>query len=120
MRERFQSLVAQDDEVRAHLRKVIEGLPDVDGVRKVGPNCCVVSSGLLASHNNWSASYWLSTETKRMLLGVVDSQRTVSGFIKAMDDIVLAGKIKNSYGYTEAIAPNVLAELRRVWVEGKE
>src|SRR5208337_2890286 len=96
MRERFQSLVAQGEEVRVHLRKAIESLPDVGGVRKVGPNCCVVSSSLLASHNNWSPSYWLSAETKRMLLSVVDSQRPVSGLIKAMDEIVLAGKIKNS------------------------
>jgi len=117
MRERFQSLVVQGEEVRTHLRKAIESLPDVGGVRKVGSNSCVVSSSLLASHNNWSPSYWLSVETKRMLLSVVDSQRPVSGLIRAMDDIVSTGRIKNSYGHIEVIAPNVLAELRRVWVE---
>jgi hypothetical protein len=122
MRNQFQKLVSQGEDARDKLREAINNLPETSGVTKLGNNCVTVPLSLLSGHNNWSPSYWISKETKQLLLNVVDSKRPVDGFIKAMDEIIKTGCViePKASCYTSAgpkirIAPNVLEELKKVW-----
>jgi hypothetical protein len=116
MKKNFQAIADQTALARDRLKNAIRALPDsADGVRMLAPNCGVVSSSLIARHGfNLSAHYYLTHETKRVLLGLIDSNRTVDSLVNAIEAVLTTGKVK-CIGYTETIAPNVLEALKKAW-----
>jgi len=116
MKKHFQELEDQTSLARERLKNAIRALPDsADGVKMLGKNCGSVPSSMIASHGfNLSPHYYLTLETKRVLLNLIDSNRTVMSLINAVETVLNTGKLKCS-GYTETIAPNVLEALKKAW-----
>ena len=116
MKKNFQELEAQTSLARERLKNAIRALPDsADGVKMLGTNCGTVSFSHIASHGgNLSAHYYLTRETKKVLLNLIDSNRTVESLVTAIETVLTTGKLKCT-GYTEIIAPNVLEALKAAW-----
>lgn len=116
MKKNFQELETQTSLARERLKNAIRALPDsADGVKMLGPNCGTVPFSLIAKHGfNLSAHYYLTHETKKVLINLIDSNRTIESLVKAVEAVLSTGKVKCT-GYTETIAPNVLEALKKAW-----
>jgi hypothetical protein len=116
MKTKFQDIAVETSLARDRLKNAIRALPDsADGVKMLGKNCGTVSlSTMLRNGFNMSAHYYLSHETKKVLLELVDSNRTVESLVNAIEAVLTTGKLKCG-GYTETIAPNVLEALKKAW-----
>jgi hypothetical protein len=116
MKKDFQDIAEQAALARRRLKNAITALPDsADGVKMLGKNCGSVPFSMIAKHRgNLSAHYYLTHETKRVLLELVDSNRTEDSLVNAIEAVLSTGKLK-CIGYTETIAPNVLEALKAAW-----
>jgi hypothetical protein len=116
MKKNFEDIAAQTSLARDRLKNAIRALPDsADSVKMLGKNCGIVSFSHIAKHGfNLSANYYLSRETKKVLLKLIDSNRTVDSLVNAIETVLTTGKLK-CIGYTETIAPNVLEALKAAW-----
>jgi hypothetical protein len=116
MKKEFQDIVDHAVIAKERLKEAIRNLPDShDGVQMLSPNCGIVSLSTIAKHKgNLSAGYWLSHETKRMLLKIIDSNRSMETTIDTIEGILSTGKIRYQT-YSETLAPNILKHLKTVW-----
>ena len=116
MKKNFEDIEAQTSVARERLKDAIRKLPDsATGVKMLAPNCGTVSFSEIAKHGfNLSPHYYLSRETKKVLLNLIDSNRTITSLVKAVEAVLSTGKLKCA-GYTEIIAPNVLEALKEAW-----
>ena len=116
MKKNFESIAEQTAKARERLKNAIRALPDsADGIKMLGKNCGSVPFSLIAKNGfNLSAHYYLTHETKTVLLKLIDSNRPIEVLVKAIETILTTGKLQCS-GYVETIAPNVLEALKKAW-----
>lgn len=116
MKKEFQAIVDQAVIAKERLKEAIRNLPDShDGVQMLSHNCGTVSLSTIAKHEgNLSARYWLSHETKNMLLKIIDSNRSMETTIATIEDILSTGRIRY-HTYSETLAPNILNHLKTAW-----
>jgi hypothetical protein len=113
MKKDFQDIAEQAALARRRLKNAINSLPDsADGVKMLAPNCCTVSSSMIAQHGfNLSPRYWLTHETKTQLIALIDSNGTVESTVNAVEAVLTTGKLKDG----SKIPPNVLEALKAAW-----
>ena len=81
----------------------------------LGKNCGVVPFSTIARNGfNLSAHFYITMETKKVLLKTLESNRSVDSTVSFIEDVLVTGKLKCG-GYTETIAPNVLEALKKAW-----
>jgi hypothetical protein len=116
MKKEFQAIVDHAVVAKERLKEAIRNLPDSEeGVKMLSPNCGIVSFSLIGKHNgNLSAGYWLAHETKKMLLKIIDSNRSMETTIATIEDILSTGRIRYNT-YSETLTPNILKHLKSVW-----
>jgi hypothetical protein len=116
MKKDFQVISSQFSEARTRLARAIRDLPDsAGGIKMLGKNCGIVPFSMIASHGfNLNAHYYITMETKRVLLETLEANRSVDSTVAFIEGILATGKLKCK-GYVETIAPNVLEALKKAW-----
>ena len=62
------------------------------------------------------AQHYITMETKKTLLKIIESNRSVDSITNFIEDVLATGTLKYK-GYTSTIAPSVLSALKKAWEE---
>jgi len=110
-----QNILEQMTDLRQTLIEMVKALPDsAEGIRKVAPNCAIVSFSTMAKHNNLSASYYMTNDTKQELISRI-SCSSPDEIKKLIEGVIESGRIKLSGMGMHRLPPNFLDALRKAW-----
>jgi hypothetical protein len=120
MKTKFKDISNQFIEARNRLAQIIKSLPDSSDDIRILPghtNCGVVSFSKIGSNGGrLDAQYYITMETKKTLLRIIESNRSVDTITNFIENVLATGTLKDK-GYTSTIAPIVLSALKKAWEE---
>lgn len=99
------------EELKQKLIDMVNGLPDSPDIKKLDKNCYLVSSTLLARHDNWSPGYWMSNDLKETLTRNIRNSMDLDSL---MSKLIERGTYKIG-DKMQTVHPYILKQIKEIW-----
>jgi hypothetical protein len=111
-----ESIVNQIEALKQSLKAYILSLPDfAEGVKPICKNCCVVDSLTVFKNGGvWSPSYYINTETKQILLELLD-KTGIENLNKKIEDMIITGRLQDGEHQSILLNPAFVSAIEDLW-----
>jgi hypothetical protein len=108
------NITTQVEALKQKLINFIEGLPDANCFKRLGPNYGTITFGDIQKHRGiLSPSYYLSFDVKKYLIRTIKN-KSITELNSFIDGLIAEQSYENKE-HTEPIRPDIIQKIKELW-----